>query len=99
MATGTGKTFTAINIMKQLFEQQAIKRVVITMSGNDLLNQWAKQIRSTFRDKPVYSHYGINKEMGKFMIHPDEAFLLLSSDASNLLKLLDLLEKHPGGLS
>lgn len=96
MATGTGKTVTAIKIMKRLFESGAIKRVIITMAGNDLLDQWAKQMRATFTDKPVYTHYGANKEMGKFLLHPDNAFMLLSSDANNLSKLLDLLELHPG---
>ena len=96
MATGTGKTVTAIKIMKRLFENGSIKRVIITMAGNDLLDQWAKQMRATFTDKPVYTQYGANKEMGKFLLHPDNAFMLLSSDANNLSKLLDLLERHPG---
>ena len=82
--------------MKRLFESGAIKRVIITMAGNDLLDQWAKQMRATFTDKPVYTHYGANKEMGKFLLHPDNSFMLLSSDANNLSKLLDLLELHPG---
>lgn len=96
MATGTGKTITAIKIIKKLFENGYIKRVIITMAGNDLLDQWAKQMRATFTDKPVYMHYGANKEMGKFLLRPDNAFMLLSSDANNLSKFLDLLERHPG---
>lgn len=96
MATGTGKTVTAIKIMKRLLESGAIKRVIITMAGNDLLDQWAKQMRATFPDKPVYTHYGSNKEMGRFLLHPDNAIMLLSSDANNLSRLLDSLEHHPG---
>lgn len=44
MATGTGKTITAIKIMNRLFNEEKIRRVVITMYGNDLLDQWATQI-------------------------------------------------------
>ena len=50
MATGTGKTITAIKIMTKLFEESRIKRVVITMYGNDLLDQWTKQMRERFSD-------------------------------------------------
>jgi len=96
MATGTGKTVTAIKIIKKLFEHGLIKRVVISMAGNDLLDQWAKQMRATFSDKPVYTQYGANKELGKFVMHPDNAIMLLSSDANNLSKLLGMLERLPG---
>lgn len=96
MATGTGKTVTAIKIIKKLFEHGLIKRVVISMAGNDLLDQWAKQMRATFNDKPVYTQYGTNKELGKFVMHPDNAIMLLSSDANNLSKLLGMLERLPG---
>ena len=96
MATGTGKTVTAIKIIKKLFEHGLIKRVVISMAGNDLLDQWAKQMRATFSDKPVYTQYGTNKELGKFVMHPDNAIMLLSSDANNLSKLLGMLERLPG---
>lgn len=96
MATGTGKTVTAIKIMNRLFEEGTIKRVIVTMAGNDLLDQWAKQMRSNFKDKPIYTQYGFSKEMSKFMLHPDNSFMLLSSDASNLSKLLDLLDRYPG---
>lgn len=96
MATGTGKTVTAIKIINRLYDSSSIKRVIITMAGNDLLDQWAKQIRDRFPDRAVYCHYGTSKEMAKFLINPDNAFLLISSDANNLSKLLTLLERHPG---
>ena len=39
MATGTGKTVTAMKIINKLFEENKIRRVVITMFGNDLLDR------------------------------------------------------------
>lgn len=96
MATGTGKTVTAIKIIKRLFENDLIKRVIISMAGNDLLDQWAKQMRSNFSDKPIYTQYASHKELGKFLMHPDNAIMLLSSDAKNLSKLLSMFEKLPG---
>ncbi len=96
MATGTGKTITAIKIITKLFEEDRIKRVVITMYGNDLLDQWAKQMRKCFRDKQIYCHYNSQKMVNKFIMHPDNSILLISRDANNLVKLLDMLDKAPG---
>lgn len=96
MATGTGKTITAIKIMTKLFEENRIKRVVITMYGNDLLDQWAKQMRERFSDKQIYCHYNSQKMMNRFIMHPDNSMLLISRDANNLVKLLDMFDKAPG---
>ena len=96
MATGTGKTVTAIKIINKLFEQGEIKRVVITTYGNDLLDQWAKQMREKYKNKQIYYQYGTQKELSKFIIHPDNSILIISRDAGNLSKLLNLLDKAPG---
>ena len=96
MATGTGKTITAIKIMTKLFEESRIKRVVITMYGNDLLDQWTKQMRERFSDKQIYCHYNSQKMMNKFIMHPDNSILLIFRDANNLVKLLDMFDKAPG---
>lgn len=96
MATGTGKTITAIKIMTKLFEENRIKRVVITMYGNDLLDQWTKQMRERFSDKQIYCHYNSQKMMNRFIMHPDNSMLLISRDANNLVKLLDMFDKAPG---
>lgn len=96
MATGTGKTVTAIKIINKLFEQGRIKRVIITMYGNDLLDQWAKQLREKYKNKQIYYQYGTQKELNKFIIHPDNSILLISRDAGNLTKLLNSLDKVPG---
>lgn len=95
MATGTGKTVTAIKIMNRLFDEKRIRRVIITMYGNDLLDQWAKQMRESFRTKQIHYHYGPQKMLNNFIMHPDEALLLVSRDSENLTKLLNLLDKAP----
>jgi superfamily II DNA or RNA helicase len=96
MATGTGKTITAMKIMNRLFEEGRIRRTVITMYGNDLLDQWAKQIRETYKSKQIYCHYGTHKELNSFIIHPDDTLLLISRDSKNLTKLLTMFERTPG---
>ena len=61
MATGTGKTITAMKIINKLFDSGKIRRVVITMYGNDLLEQWAIQIRENYKNKQINYHYASQK--------------------------------------
>lgn len=96
MATGTGKTITAIKIMNRLFNEEKIRRVVITMYGNDLLDQWATQMRKEFLTKQINYHYGSLKMMNNFIMHPDNSLLLVSRDSGNLTRLLKLLDRAPG---
>ena len=96
MATGTGKTVTAIKIINKLFEENKIRRVIITMFGNDLLDQWAKQMRDNYKNKQIYYQYESHKDLSKFIMHPDHAILLISRDADNLSKLLNLFSRAPG---
>ena len=96
MATGTGKTVTAMKIINKLFDSGEIRRVVITMYGNDLLDQWAIQIRENYKNKQINYHYASQKMMKDFVIHPDDSILILSRDARNLSKLLDLFDRLPG---
>jgi len=96
MATGTGKTVTAMKIVNKLFDNGDIRRVVITMYGNDLLDQWAIQIRENYKNKQINYHYASQKMMKNFIMHPDDSILLLSRDSKNLSKLLDLFDRLPG---
>lgn len=96
MATGTGKTVTAMKIINKLFEENKIRRVVITMFGNDLLDQWAKQMRDNYKNLQIYYQYESHKDLNKFVMHPDNAILLISRDAGNLSKLLNLFSRMPG---
>lgn len=96
MATGTGKTITAIRIINRLFDNGFIRRVVVTMYGNDLLDQWAIQIRENYKHKQINYHYGSQKMMKNFIMHPDDSILILSRDSKNLSKLLDSFDRLPG---
>ena len=96
MATGTGKTITAMKIINKLFDSGKIRRVVITMHGNDLLDQWAIQIRENYKDKQINYHYASQKMMKDFVMHPDDSILILSRDSRNLSRLLDLFDRLPG---
>ena len=71
MATGTGKTVTAMKIINKLFDSGEIRRVVITMYGNDLLDQWAIQIRENYKNKQINYHYASQKMMKDFVMHPE----------------------------
>lgn len=77
MATGTGKTRTALSILDELRARGAIKSAIITMSGTDLLGQWHKELlkRSPF---PVYCAFADYKEQQQFINDPTEALLLVS---------------------
>ena len=96
MATGTGKTITAMKIINKLFDSGEIRRVVITMYGNDLLEQWAIQIRENYKNKQINYHYASQKMMKDFVMHPDDSILILSRDSRNLSRLLDLFDRLPG---
>jgi hypothetical protein len=46
MATGTGKTRTAIRIMQELKERRQIDFIIVCAGGTDLLDQWRLQLAS-----------------------------------------------------
>ena len=69
MATGTGKTATALKIAKKLFSEGKILGVVIATKGNDLLEQWYKEgISFSFgKDVTFFRHFKKYKEMNSFL--------------------------------
>lgn len=48
-----GKKIAEMKIINKLFDSGEIRRVVITMYGNDLLDQWAIQIRENYKNKQI----------------------------------------------
>lgn len=87
MATGTGKTKTAIYIINELLESNSIDAVVVTVDGTDLLDQWCKQLLSD-TPIPLYRQYEKYKQIGAFSINENRRALVVSRNQ------LDLLFEH-----
>ncbi|MEO3470937.1 DEAD/DEAH box helicase family protein [Roseomonas sp. CAU 1739] len=87
MATGTGKTRTALTIAEELQERGAINTAVVAAYGTDLLDQWHKElVRRT--GLPVFRAYERHHEAQSFLNDPEGAILLASRQA-----LADILPK------
>jgi superfamily II DNA or RNA helicase/HKD family nuclease len=84
MATGTGKTRTALTIVKTLFEQNLIDTAIVCTDGTDLLNQWFGELLTTRkeidRNVRVFRHYSAYKESQEFDLGPKNAILLCSRE-------------------
>lgn len=93
MATGTGKTKTAIKIVKKLYHDELIEKVIVTVSGNDLLDQWYEQLIEIFDDYIIFRGYGSNKEINKFNYCKQKCVLVVSREylAKNIRKFNDEL--------
>ena len=93
MATGTGKTKTALKIIDTLYRRQKIKRVIITMYGNDLLAQWEKELFTTLKSQVCVFRYfdTIYKELPSFVLSKNDAILLVSRDENRLLESINRL--------
>ncbi len=92
MATGTGKTRTALAIVNELLERQSIRTVVVAAFGTDLLDQWHRELLTRTRLN-VYRAYERHREAQSFLNAPEGAVLLLSRQS-----LADVLPKlRPGG--
>ena len=93
MATGTGKTRTAISILQHLVESQEVNTVVISTIGTDLLNQWIEQINEVasslnpqFR---VLKHYDKFHQKDEYELDPKYTILVISSKSlRNVLRTL-----------
>ena len=98
MATGTGKTKTALKILIKLFKEKLIRTVIISAEGNDLLGQWAHQInalavenRGLFR---IHKHFGsapgpAYREINNFQLDYLDSVLIVSN--ANLKNAINLL--------
>jgi superfamily II DNA or RNA helicase len=78
MATGTGKTRTALMIMEELRNRGLIKSAIVTAHGTDLLDQWYRQLRGGVF--PVYRAYENHREALSYANYPDGALLLASRE-------------------
>lgn len=101
MATGTGKTRTALKIISKLFIEKKIKTVIISTEGNDLLGQWLLQINGLAVDNPglfrIHKHFGSApgssfREMNNFQLDYIDSILITSN--SHLKTALELLPQE-----
>jgi superfamily II DNA or RNA helicase len=82
MATGTGKTRTALRLIQELLESGDIDTVIVSMDGNDLHTQWYEQLiqlsQSLRRPIAVLRHYASFKDYEPFLVDPSGMILLVA---------------------
>jgi superfamily II DNA or RNA helicase len=85
MATGTGKTKTALKICSTLLKRQQIETIIVATDGIDLLEQWRGQLIELTtrlnRRFALYRHYSAHHERDRFGLNPRNAILLVSRQA------------------
>jgi superfamily II DNA or RNA helicase len=100
MATGTGKTRTALSIVTELLKEEKINKIIIQMEGNDLLKQWKENIKEwiiseTYKDVNLLLYTNEKNELNDFLYNfkNDTADLILVSQ-HNLPNLLDQISQN-----
>lgn len=82
MATGTGKTRTAIRIIGRLIDEGRVSTVIVTMEGVDLLEQWAGELQAWVAEEHpgwlVYRQFETKRESAEFVLDPERAILVVS---------------------
>ena len=99
MATGTGKTRTALAIATQLINEKKINKIIVQMKGTDLIRQWRQNINQWTRSKVsepinVLELSSDRNELDSFLLGfnlPELDLLLIRQ--SNLPDLLNKLAK------
>jgi superfamily II DNA or RNA helicase len=96
MATGTGKTRTALKIVHALYEQGTIDTVIVSTDGNDLLDQWYAELLGIRKGvgAKVFRHYKSSREVADFLLEPKNSMLLVSRQP-----LATALKKIPANLA
>jgi superfamily II DNA or RNA helicase len=94
MATGTGKTRTALELIGVLIKGGSLQTVIVSTYGTDLLNQWYEAINTWLAKRrdikaPViqraYDHYN---ELQAFLNTPRQSLLIISREPDRLRTLL-----------
>ena len=80
MATGTGKTRVALEIIERLVDSGSVSTVVVSTSGTDLHDQWVYELcRLAVAQTPplrVCCQFGGSHEREFFFLQPDRAILV-----------------------
>ena len=92
MATGTGKTKTAIHIMQQLLAEGKIEQIIIIAYGNDLLEQWYKELVIQDLGLRLYRWFDNYNEFFRFQLYLGSKILLLSREAGRVKNVLEKQE-------
>ncbi|WP_243388507.1 DEAD/DEAH box helicase family protein [Bacillus kexueae] len=79
MATGTGKTRTALSIVKILHNNKSVKSAIVTVDGSDLLEQWSKEV-GMWTNLTIYKQFSRYKEISGFLLNPENAVLIISRE-------------------
>lgn len=91
MATGTGKTRTAIKLMSRLIDQGAIDSAIVTTDGTDLLEQWALELEAWSLDQGrrwlVLRQFERYRQGNEYALGPSRAVIVVSR--SQLRRVLD----------
>lgn len=77
MATGTGKTRTALAILEELRARGLVETAVVAAYGTDLLDQWHKELLA-HTTLPIFRAYEEHREAQAFLNHPIQSILLTS---------------------
>ncbi len=103
MATGTGKTTTALEIVRLLIAQGKVKNVVISTYGTDLLDQWYKELlkwctkeNASLGEIPIFRSYESNDDLQAALNFSGTKILLISRDANRLYRLLSSRQFEKG---
>jgi superfamily II DNA or RNA helicase len=96
MATGTGKTRAALRICGELVNKNLIETIIISMDGNDLLDQWylnvLKEVKNLKNKFTILRHYNIHRERELFMIDQEWKILIVSRpELPSALNFIDSL--------
>ncbi len=91
MATGTGKTRTAIRIANEVLTRGDISYVVVTAYGTDLLDQWYKNLLEYAPDLVLYRYYERHTELADFRLATKSAALIVSRSPEHLCEVCGCL--------
>ena len=92
MATGTGKTRTALKIDAELRERDFTNWTIIAAYGTDLLDQWYKQVIDSDTVDLIYRAYDQYHEAQEFSLTKNAAVLLINR--RNLAELIPQLSNE-----
>ena len=99
MATGSGKTRTALSIITQLIKEKKINKIIIQLEKNNLIDQWEENIKEWLRSE-TYEEVNLLKYTAKKNQIEDfiggftnEGVDLLLVSKYNLSNLLDRIIK------